>query len=106
MKESFQAALEIGHCTELINEQAVQLVEHCLMRCINCLITVDLSRHNCAYRRLSMSHDANLHRRGLRAQQYLSRYNPEGILHVPRWVIGREIERLEVVVISLYLRSL
>ena len=54
--------------------------------------------------RLVLLHRTCLHGRGLRAQQNILR-DVEGILHIARGVILRQVERLKVVVVRLNLRA-
>ena len=54
--------------------------------------------------RLVLLHRTCLHGRGLRAQQNILR-DVEGILHIARGVILRQVERLKVVVVRLDLRA-
>src|SRR5712691_12150883 len=59
---SFEAAFEISHSTVLVNQQALDLVEHRLVRSINSFIAVDFPRYDDAYRWSHLLHSANLHR--------------------------------------------
>ena len=73
---------------------------------------VDLARRDDAHRRLLREHRAHLHRRGVGAQQHRAArpdgglVDVEGVLHVARGVVRRDVERLEVVVVELDLRAL
>ena len=60
--KSLQAAFEIAHCTILVDQQSLDLVEHGLVRGIDSLIAVDFARGDDAHRRAHLLHDANLHR--------------------------------------------
>src|SRR5437763_10977385 len=62
-----QAALEVAHCTILVDQQSLDLVEYGFVRGIDSLIAVDFARGDDAHRRAHLLHGANLHRRGLRA---------------------------------------
>ena len=62
-------------------------------------------RHDDAHGRPLGLHDADLHGRGVRAQEGVGR-EVERVLHVARRVIGRQVEGLEVVVVRLDLRPL
>ena len=61
--------------------------------------------HHDVDRRLLELHRAHLHRRGVRAQQHLLG-EVEGVLRQPRRVLGRVVERREVVVLVLDLGAL
>ena len=56
-------------------------------------------------RRLLLEHRADLHRRGLRAQHQtgVDRVEEEGVLHLPRRVVGAEVEGIEVEPLALEL---
>ena len=63
---------------------------------------VDAAARQHSQRRLPTLHRSNLHVRGVRAQQELIDIEKERVLHVARGMIGREIERLEVVPIRFH----
>ena len=65
----------------------------------------DLALHHDAKRRAAAFHDPHLHGRGLAAQQRL-RGDEERVERIPRRVILGDVERVEVVVLELQLRSL
>src|SRR5258706_6779516 len=104
--EALQRATQMRHRGGLIDQQPLHLVEDRFVTGVGRFVTIDLSRHDRTHGRLHLLHDANLIRRGLRAQKDLPWRDPERILHVARGVIQRHIERLEVVVIRLDLRPL
>src|SRR5437763_16974023 len=58
---SFQGAFEISHSTVFVNKQALDLVEHRLVRSINSFIAVNFPRYDNAHRWSRLLHDANLH---------------------------------------------
>ena len=51
--------------------------------------------------RFEVLHQPDLPRGRVRPQQ-VSIFEPEGVLHVPCWVIRRDVQRLEVIVLGLY----
>ena len=65
---------------------------------------IDLARSDDRDRRLLGQHGANLQGRGVGAQHHVVR-DVERILHVPGRVLGRHVERLEIVVVGLDLRA-
>ena len=68
------------------------------MRSIRGLLAEDLARSDGADRRSTCLHGAYLHRRRVRAQHQLTcRIATEGVLHVARGVIARNVQRFEVV---------
>ena len=75
------------------------------MRGVGDVATVDLAGNNDAQGRLLRQHRADLHRRRVGAQQG-ALPDVERVLHVPRRVVARNVERLEVVVVALDLRAL
>ena len=62
---------------------------------------VDAAAGEHLHRRLVLFHRADLHVRGVRAQQELVDIEEERVLRVARGMIGREVERLEVVPVGL-----
>src|SRR5437868_10355197 len=83
------------------------------MRCICRVGAMHLSWAYYAYRRRLLFHRPDLHRRGVRpheqalAQRLLLLIgDDQGVLRVARRVIRREVERLEVVVVSLDLGTI
>src|SRR6185312_10276359 len=63
-----QGALEVGETGSLVNQQAFDLMEHRRVSLVR-IAAVDLARRDDADRRLATGHRADLHRRGMRAQQ-------------------------------------
>ncbi len=69
---------------------------------IHCIAAITPPRRRNPNRRIIILHVVDLHRRGVRPQQ-ISFRQVERILRVAGWVIGREIERLKVVVVCFHL---
>ena len=63
-------------------------------------MAVDATGRDEAERRRAPRHRPDLHRRGVGAQ-HVPAVDEEGVLHVARRVIGRDVERLEVVPLGL-----
>ena len=103
--EQLENALQVAHADALIDNQTLDLMEQRRVGCVNGVRTVNTARRNNADRRLALFHRADLHRRGLRAEHNIIR-NIEGILRVACRMILRDVQRLEVVVIQLNLRTL
>ena len=111
--EGGQRALEIREGDALADAEPLDLVEHGRVGLV-VVGAVDAPRADDADgRRPRAQHGADLHRRGVGAQQDLplrpplpqrGRVDVEGVLHVPGGVIGRDVERLEVVPVELDLR--
>ncbi len=72
-----------------------------------CLITVYTAGTDYTDRWLLRSHHSRLHRRRMRAEQHIRcPVDKEGILHIARRMIGREIKRLENMPVIFDLRTL
>ena len=104
-REREQHALQVGERDVLVDRQALELVEHRHVRRVGRVGAVDAAGHDDVDRRLGDLHRAHLHRRGVRAQQHVLG-EVEGVLRQPRRVLGRVVERGEVVVVVLDLRAL
>src|SRR6185312_14109133 len=103
LQEPVQRRLHVGEADVLVDLESLDLVEHWRVRHVG-IAPIDPSwRHDCDRRALAQ-HGADLHRRGMRAQEAPVR-EIERVVHRPRGVIGREVERLEVVEIVLDLRT-
>ena len=107
--EVVEGALEVGHRDALVDDEALDLVEHracAWRRTRRCgrpgpgQIDVD--------RRRAGQHRARLHRRGVGAQHevVVGRLGPEGVLHGARRVVGAEVEGVEVEPLGLDDRAL
>ena len=87
-----------------IDHQALDLVEHGRVRLIG-IAPVGAARHDDAMRRRLAPHGANLHRRGVGAEQaplaIRVRGKVEGVHHLARRMLGRNVEGGEVVEIVL-----
>ena len=101
----------------LADDQAFDLREHRRVRQVEVVAAVDAARRDEPHRRLVRLHVADLHRRGVRAQQRAPvvgrpRVDPapaigevERVLHVARGCSARHVERFEVVVVVFDLRA-
>ena len=106
-RERRERALQIGHRDALADDQPFDLLKHRRVRQVEIVAAVDLAGHDDAHRRLVALHVADLHRRGVRAQQRrrtadgpaTSPDEIERVLHVARRMLGRHVERFEVVVV-------
>ena len=104
-REREQHALEVGQRDVLVDREALELVEHRDVRGVRRVGPVDAARDHDVDRRLLRLHRARLHRRGVRAQQHVLR-EVEGVLRRAGRVLGRVVERREVVVLVVDLRAL
>ena len=102
--EDLQRALEIRHGHALINDHSFDLMEHRGVGGIYRIRAVDTAGCNDTDRRLAGLHRADLHRRGLGAQQHIVA-DVESILGIPGGVALRDIQRFKVVVIQLDFRA-
>ncbi len=101
-----ERALEVGHRDVFADDEAFDLLEHRRVRQVEIVAAIHLARHDDPHRRLVGFHVADLHRRGVRAQQrgrtsfalHCAR-QIERVLHVARRVFGRHVERFEVVIV-------
>ena len=117
-REVSQGALEVGQRDALVDDQALDLVEHGRVRGVR-VAPVHLAEAHDVHRRLLLLHDAHLHGRGVRAQQHAAvgvhdrlghglalLDDPEGVVGGARGVAGRRVQRREVVVVELDLGAL
>ena len=112
--ERVQRALEIAEADALVDDEAFDLREHRRVRRVEVVAAVDAARRDDAHRRLVRLHVANLHARGVRAQQRRRpaadrrrhrRGEVQRVLHVARRVLGRHVQRFEVVPVVFELRA-
>ena len=107
-----QAALEMAHVGRAVDHQALDLMEH--RRVGGVVVDAEgAARHDDAQRpavgqhllHVLVEHGARLHRRGVGAQHHRravgARRQVEGVLHLPRRMVGRDVERGEVVPVVL-----
>ena len=99
-----QHALEVRQRDVLVHGEALDLVEHRRVRGIG-VAPVDAAGDDHVHRRLVQLHGADLDRRGVRPEDDLVRH-VERVLHRPRRMRGRHVERREVVVVELDLGPL
>jgi len=92
-----QHSLQVAQGDVLVDGQALDLVEHRRVRRV-VVAPVGLAGEDVVQRRLLQLHLADLHRRGVRAQQHVLG-DVEGVLQHPRRVVGQVVERVEVVVV-------
>ena len=67
--EQPQHALQVGHRHVAIDQQALDLVEHRVVRGVGRVGPIDAAQRNDPHRRRRLFHHADLHRAGLAAQQ-------------------------------------
>ena len=96
--EVVEGALEVGHRDALVDDEALDLVEHRAVRGVVLVGAEDAAGRDDVDGRLPGEHRACLHGAGLGAQHevVLGRLGPEGVLHRARRVVGAEVERVEV----------
>ena len=103
--EYLQRSLQVRHGDSLIHHQALDLVKEGRVGGVHRVGTVHPARGDDADGRLLFFHGADLHRGGLGAEKNVV-VDIEGVLGVPGWVVLRNIERLEVIIVALHLRAL
>src|SRR5256712_13557323 len=87
-----------------IDEKSFRLMKDGRFAHRDLIAPVDAAARQHLQRRLPTLHRSNLHVRSVRSQQELIDIEKERVLHVARWMIWSEVERLEVVPIRFYLR--
>jgi hypothetical protein len=85
-----------------VNHKPLYLMKKRRMGCVNSIASVNPARRNNLYRRLLPLHNTYLNRRGLSTQQNIFVYI-KGILGIPGGMPLGNIQRLEIVIIKLYL---
>ena len=91
-----QSRLEVDEADSFIDRQPLDLREHRRVRGVEEIATVGVAGTQDANRRLELLHGADLHGRCVRPQQNVLA-EVERVVQVERGVIGREIERREIV---------
>ncbi len=93
-----QGALEVGHRQALVDRQALDLVEDGGVRGVQLVGAERLAGHHDVHRQVALQQGARLHRRGVGAQHQArpGRVDEEGVLHLPRRVVGQEVQGVEV----------
>ena len=96
LEEPMQHRLHVGEADALVDHQALDLVKHRRVRHVMIAAIHASRRDHAPMAACAFSMRADLHRRGVRAQQ-----PPvgeiEGVVHRARRVIGGDVERLEIV---------
>ncbi len=104
-----QAAFQMAHMRRPVDDQPLDLMEHRRMRRVM-VAAKGAARHDDADRRLLRQHRADLHRRGMRAQHQPGAVGAlgqvEGVVLLPRRMLGRDVERGEIVEILFDMRPL
>ena len=94
----------MAHVGALVDHQPLDLVEHGRVGHV-VVAAVGAARRDDPVRRRLGLHVANLHRRGVGPEQHaLARLvgtEIEGVVHLPRRVLGRDVERREIVEVVL-----
>ena len=94
----------MAHVGALVDHQPLDLMEHGRV-CHVVVAAVGAARRDDAVRRRLRLHGADLHRRGVGPEQHaLARLvgaEVEGVVHLPRRVLRRDVERREVVEVVL-----
>ena len=95
---------EIAERDAAVDHQALDLVEHRHVRRVGGVLPEHAPRHDRVDRRWLRLHHPDLHRRGVRAQHDapgLAEVDVERVPHAPGRVLGRHVERGEVVPVGL-----
>ena len=91
-----QRSLQVRQSDVLVNAEHFQLLEHRTVRRIGRIVAINLAVNDVTHRRRRLFHDADLVRRGVRAQQHLV-LDEQGVHLVDCRMISGEVQRLEVV---------
>ncbi len=110
VREGLQRALEIAETDALVDDEPFDLREHRRVGGVEVVAAVDAAGRDDPHRRRVGLHEADLHPRRVRAEQTGTAARGVGrerigevqrVLHVARRVLGRHVERLEVVPVVL-----
>ena len=104
--EQEDGLLEVGEGHVLVDVETLHLVEDAVRAGADGFVAEHAARADHADGRLHPLHGAHLHAGGVGAEQQrvgMARGHEEGVLHVARRVVRREVERLEDVVVVLEL---
>ena len=117
-REVVHGALEVGERDALVDDEALDLVEHRRVRGVG-VAPIDLAEADDVHGRPLLLHDAHLHGRRVGAQQHAAvgvhdglghglalLHHPEGVVGGARRMARRRVERREVVVVELDLGAL
>ena len=102
--ERLDRAGEVGEGDAAVDDEPLDLVEHRHVRGVGGVAAEHAAGHDHVDRRRLRLHHPDLHRRGVRAQHAscrARRVDVERVLHAARRVVGRHVERLEVVPVGL-----
>ena len=115
--ERLDRAAQVGHGQALVHRQALDLVEDRQVGGVQRLVPVDLARAHHVERQRPGEQAPDLHGRGVGAQHHAPGGDPgtprqgaplvaprgdeQGVLHLPRRVVGQEVKRVEVVPLGL-----
>jgi hypothetical protein len=91
---------QVGDRDVAIDHHAFDLIEGVLVGGVHAFVAEGAAGRDHAQRRPQPFHAAHLHRRSVGAQQ-VAAIQPEGVLGIARGVIGRNVERVEVVIFGL-----
>ena len=104
LAEFFQDPFQVAEVRALVDDQALDLVEHRRVGLVR-VDAIGAARDDDADRRLLRHHGADLHRRGVRAQQQPRavrlRIEEERVVHVPRRMAFGKVELGEIVIVGL-----
>ena len=106
--EVVDGAAQVRHGQALVDREGLDLVEDGGMRGVEVVGAEDLAGRDDVDRRGALEHGADLHRRGLGAQDEtaVGRVDEEGVLHLAGRVVLAEVEGVEVQPLGLDLRAL
>ena len=105
LQEGGHGAAQVAEIQALVDGQHLHLVKHRRVGGIHGIAAIHPAGGHDPHRWGVVLQMADLHRRGVGAQQLAVR-QIEGVLHVPRRVVGRDVEGSEVVVVGLDLGAL
>ena len=108
LEEGFAELLEhpfqVPEMGLLVDGQSLDLMEHRRVGLVR-VAAIDAARRDDAERRLLLQHGADLHRARMRAKHWAravgTRRQIEGVVVLPRRMLGRDVERGEIVEVGL-----
>ena len=108
LAELFEHPAHVGDIRRLVDDEAFDLMEHRRMGRV-AILPVGLAGNDDADRRLLRLHGADLHRRGVRAQHLalalFVRLEEEGVVHLAGRMTFGEVQRGEIVIVGLDIRT-
>ena len=107
-EEFLDRPLQVRHRDAALDDEPLDLVEDRRVRGVDALVAIDTPRRDHSERRSPLLQLPDLNRRGVRAQEERRgslAVHEEAVLRVAGGMVGREVQRLEVMAVVLDLRA-